>query len=119
HVAAGEHTGPVGHERAVRDDGLALGLLHERVAVDPVEHRYLPDGRDDRVTVDDEVRSLDGDRTSATRGVRLAQRHALELDAAGATVLFDDAHRGAEELELDALVLGVVDLAVVRAHLLA
>src|SRR5207244_4064982 len=52
-------------------------------------------------------------------GVGLAERHPLELDTACASVLLDDPHGRGEELELDALVLGVVDLAVVGAHLFA
>jgi len=97
----------------------AAGLLDARRRVHPVEDRGLPDGRDDRVALDDELGALDRDRPTAARRVRLAEGHALELDATGAAVLLDDPDRGGEELELDALMLGIVDLGVMRAHLLA
>src|SRR5438552_638244 len=118
-VPAGEHTRAIGHERAVRDDRLALALANAGVALDPVEHRDLADRGDDRVALDREVLALDRHRTAPARCVRLAEGHALELDAADAAVLLDDLHRSGVEVELDALVLRVVDLAVVRAHLLA
>src|SRR5437867_3772105 len=118
-VAAGEDTGPVGHERAVRDDRLALALAHAGVALDPVEHRDLADRGDHGVALDGEVRPLDGHGAAPARRIRLAERHALELDTADAAVLLDDLHGRGVEVELDALVLGVVDFAVVRAHLFA
>src|SRR6266568_3895937 len=116
-VAAGEHAGAVGHERAVRDDRLALGLLDALLALEEVEVRHLADRGDRRVALDHEVRPFDRNGSPPAGGVGLAEGHALELDAADAAVLLDDANRRREELEADAFVLRVVDLAVVRAHL--
>src|SRR5207247_11372938 len=90
-----------------------------RLALQEISIRLLARCRYDLLTLDDEVRALDRHRTPPPLRIGLAERHALELDAADATVLLDDTHGPGEKLELDALVLGVVDLAVVRAHLLA
>src|SRR5206468_7066546 len=77
------------------------------------------DRRDDGVALDRVVRPLDGHGATPARRIRLAERHALEFDTADAAVLLDDLHGRGVEVELDPLVLGVVDLAVVRAHLFA
>src|SRR5207244_12841337 len=92
-VAAGEHAGAVGHERAVRDDRLALGLLNALLALEEVEVRHLADRGNGRVALDYEVRAFDRHRAPTARGVRLAERHALELDAANAAVPFHDSNR--------------------------
>src|SRR5439155_3164777 len=118
-IASCEHAGAVGHERAIRDDGLALGLANSLLAVEEIKIRDLADGGDRRVALDDEVRAFDRDGTPPAGRVRLAESHTLELDAADAAVLFDEPDRRGKELEADALVLGVVDLAVVRAPCLA
>jgi len=76
-----------------------------------------PMGRDDDVAVDREFEPRSA-RAGGGLTRPLPERHALELDARGAPILLDDAARCGEELEADALVARVVDLAVVRAHLL-
>src|SRR5258708_27225183 len=48
-VAAGEDAGPVGHERAVRDDRLAAGVSPARSAVPPVADPPPPRGPGPRV----------------------------------------------------------------------
>src|SRR5437867_2112538 len=115
----GEDTGALGHQRAVRDDRLALAPANAGIALYPVEYRDLADRRDDGVALDRVVRPLDGHGATPARRIRLAERHALEFETADAAVLLDDLHGRGVEVELDALVLGVVDLAVVRAHLFA
>src|SRR5207253_10228012 len=115
-IASREHAGAVGHERAIRDDGLALGLANSLLALEEIEIRDLANGGDRRVALDDEVRAFDRDGAPPARRVRLAESHTLELDAADAAVLLDEPDRRGKELEADALVLGVVDLAGVRAH---
>ncbi|OPZ46231.1 MAG: hypothetical protein BWY94_00791 [Actinobacteria bacterium ADurb.BinA094] len=85
-----------------------------------VQLGVLADGGDDLVALDDELGALDRHRAAAAGGVRLAQLHALHLDAGDLVALVrEDAQRGAEQLELDALLLGLVDLGVVGRHLLA
>src|SRR3989449_606848 len=118
-VATGEHPWAIGHERAVRHDRLALALADALLTLEEVEVRHLSDRRDDRVALNHEIRALDRHGAAPPGGIGLAERHALELDAPDPAVLLDDADRGREELKLDALVLGIVDLCVMGAHLLA
>src|SRR6266513_3259507 len=118
-VAAREDPGAIRHERSVGDDGLPFGLANTLLAIEEVEVRHLADRGYRRVAVDNEVRAFDRDGAAPAGGVRLAEGHPLELDAADAAVLFDEPDRRGEELEADALVLRVVDLAVMRTHLLA
>src|SRR5207245_5346893 len=81
-VASREHAGAIGHERSVRDDGFALGLVNTLLALEEVEVRHLADRRNSRVAFDHEVRAFDWDRAPPSGSVRLAEGHALELDAA-------------------------------------
>ena len=85
----------------------------------------MADGGDDLIAGDDELGALHGHRTAPPGGVWLAQRHALHLDAGhlvrgmAVKTVGDDPHGCAQQLKLDALFLGLVDLAFVGGHLLA
>src|SRR5450759_4068860 len=120
-VAAGEHPRVGGLEGpVVNGDRAPLGALDALLLGRAVELGVLADRRDDLVALNDELAALDGHGAAAAGGVGLAELHAQHLDAGDLVGgVGKDAHGRAEQLQLDALLLGLVDLGVVGGHLLA
>ena len=102
----------------VRDDAAALVGLQTRGGRADQRVGAGADGDDDRVQIERELAALDRHRTAAAGGVRLTQLHLLALetlDHVGVGIA-DDLERGGQELEDDALFLGVVDLLQTGGH---
>ena len=102
---AGRHAALVGLNAALAGEGeTAGGVADEGVGAGA-------DGDDDGVHVQDPLAALHGDGRTAALLVGLAQLLALQLDAGDKAVLArEDAGRVIEQIELDALGLGMLDL---------
>ena len=77
------------------------GALDALLVARAVELGVLADGDEDLVALDDELGALDRDGAPAPGGVRLAELHALHLDAGDLVlVVGHDAHRRDEQSSL-------------------
>ena len=117
HVAAGEDARAAGGQR--RRVGLeALPLVGlEVLPLEAGEVRLLADRGDQHVAGEHVVRALDRHRPAAAALVRLAELHLLHFQAGDLAVRADHPDRGDEGLDLDALLLGLLDLPGVGRHL--
>ena len=118
-VASGEHTGPVGHvrhsvyvERSFPGDGKAMSFAQER------EVRRLPDGWHHHVHFQRELATGNGYGAASPRVVRLTQLHPDTLEGHDApSLVAQDPHRRDQELDGNALTLGLVYLLWHSRHL--
>src|SRR5450759_2833944 len=82
--------------------------------------RLRADGDDDHVAREDELRTRDLDGAAPARGIGLAQLHADAFESRNPALLVaDDFGRGGQELETDALLLGVMDFLEASRQLVA
>ena len=120
-VTAGEHArlrrgarALVGHDQAARRHFQPRrGFRDQRVGLRARRNHQ-------HVDVDDELAALDRRRAATAARVRLAQLHAHAFDAGHPALLVaQDARRVRQQLETDALLLGMVHFLGARRHLLA
>ncbi len=111
-VAAREDALAGGLQRVLVHDEAALAVaLEARGGAAQQRVRRGADGHDDSVRHDDELTALDGRDAAPAGGVGLAEAHLHALEAHDVLVrVAQDLDGVVQELELDALLLGVVDL---------
>ncbi len=116
-VAAGEHARTGGHEGLTVDADLSVLDLHSGASFEEVLHERLADGEDDRVRGEREVRAVDRQGLAAARVVGLAELAAEEPEPGHVSLLPDDGDRLHEQLDLESLVAGLLQLGGVGRHL--
>ncbi len=129
HVATGEDAlhgrleGAAVHLEGVparQAQGFPRGDEVRDAGADELTHRRaLPDGGDDGVAGDLELRTADRLRAAPPAGVGCAELHPGALDARDPTALDNHLRRRDEQLDPHALALGLLDLDRVRGHLRA